>query len=143
MNDYASLAFSGFLGVALAASLACNIHAYKQIGTIEERARGKDAVIEQLRAESALTDTVTVQHATETTDIADFRKTLRAELRAAFCDPSFQAWAGTFLPSGVAAGASSGGGLLGAARPGSDTGNAPALPAAGTTGSGLDGENQR
>ena len=128
------------LGLALAASLALNGHQCKRMGAIEERERGKDEVIAELRKEPEWLGKVLVQHAVEQVDIEAVRKAarrgVREEIRA---NPVFKTWHGGLLPASVAPG----GGLLGAARPGSHPADAAGAAPPGAAGPGLAGNDQR
>lgn len=116
-------------GLALVASVALNGHMCKRVGEVEERERGKDEVIAELRKEPEWVNKVTVRHESERADIEAVRKAARQGVRDELrTNPVFKAWAGNMLPSSV----SSGGGLLGASSPGNNQAQAPGDAVVGT-----------
>lgn len=138
--------------VALAASLAVNGHTCKRLGEIEERERGKDGTIAELRKEPEWLGKIMAGFEDERRGIEDIRKAarqgVRDEMRA---NPVFRAWADGKLPSSVAAGVAAGaaagaaadGRLLGKTRARSHKTHAAAGADNGGGASGLDRENQR
>lgn len=99
---------------------ALNAEAVRQKAAVNVR----DAAIETLRREPPWLNAVLSEFSHETTNIADFRKAVRQELKTAMRDPEFAAWAASSLPRRIHAG----GGLLG----GGDAEHNPAAPAGNT-----------
>lgn len=134
-----------FLAAALAASLFLNSRQCSRIAEVTERERGKDALINALKAEPAWLDKILADFSRETTDITAVREAVRREVRSALrADPAFAAWGKTPLPPALGPDrAPDAPRLLGKGGPGADPAHPSGQPDRGSAPPALDGHNQR
>lgn len=128
------------LGLLLVASVALNGHQCTRIGEVEERERGKDAAIAQLKKEPEWLGKILAELNRDKNDIDSREEQRRQETKTEFrTNPETKSWGDTRLPDRVRAG----GGLLGKTRSGGNQVDASGSVGARTAVSRVDGGDKR
>lgn len=136
MNDSIAI----ILGLLLAASLALNGHQCTRIGEVEERERGKDAAIAQLKKEPEWLGKVLAGLNSDKNDIDSREEQRRQETKVEYrTNPETKSWGDTRLPDRVRAG----GGLLGKTRSGGNQVDSSGSVDARAAVPGMDGGDKR
>lgn len=135
-----SNSFSAVIGLLLVASVALNGHQCTRIGEVEERERGKDAAIAQLKKEPEWIGKVLAGLNNDKTEIDLREEKRRQETKKEFRNnPETKSWGDTLVPDRVRPG----GGLLGKTRSGGNQAGPSGSVDAGTAVPGMDRGNKR